>query len=59
MIKIAASSDNHFDINKVDIDQIVEQQAAYLNENHVDYYLIAGDMFNDFEKAFVKGSLKM
>lgn len=51
MVKIVASSDNHFDINKVDIDQIVEQQAAYLNENHVDYYLIAGDMFNDFEKA--------
>ncbi|EHO50744.1 metallophosphoesterase [Lentilactobacillus kisonensis] len=51
MLKIAASSDNHLDINKVDVNQVIDQQARYLIDQQVDYYLIAGDLFNDFNKA--------
>ncbi|PAY33895.1 metallophosphoesterase [Ligilactobacillus salivarius] len=32
-------------------DEIVSLQANYLNEQNVEYYLFAGDMFNDFQKT--------
>ena len=32
-------------------DEIVYLQANYLNEQNVEYYLFAGDMFNDFQKT--------
>lgn len=51
MIKVAMSSDNHFDINRVDVAKMMQKQAEYLWANQVDYYLIAGDLFNDFEKS--------
>ncbi len=56
MIKIAASSDNHFDLNKVVTAEIIDQQVQYLVENQISYYLLAGDLFNDFTKsvAYVK-----
>lgn len=56
MVKIATSSDNHFDLNKVEIDSTIKEQAKYLKDQQVDYYLIAGDLFNDFQKslAYVK-----
>lgn len=56
MVKIAVSSDNHFDINKVDLTPTIQAQVAYLTDQSVDDYLIAGDLFNDFTKsaAYVK-----
>ena len=56
MVKIAVSSDNHFDINKVDLTPTIQAQAAFLTDQSVDDYLIAGDLFNDFTKsaAYVK-----
>lgn len=50
-IKIAVSSDNHLDVNKVDINNALRFQASWLNTNHIDYYLYAGDLFNDFAKT--------
>ena len=50
-MKIAISSDNHLDVNRQDPDEIVSLQANYLNEQNVEYYLFAGDMFNDFQKT--------
>lgn len=50
-IKIAISSDNHLDVNKVNISDALEFQAHWLNTNHLDYYLYAGDLFNDFSKT--------
>lgn len=51
MIKIGVTSDNHLDVNRLDATLILEQQAAYLKANKFDYYLIAGDQFNDFRKT--------
>lgn len=51
MSKIVMTSDNHFDINRIDIDEMMKLQAQYLVEMHADYYLIAGDLFNDFQKS--------
>ncbi|GHP12587.1 phosphoesterase [Lentilactobacillus fungorum] len=51
MPKIIASSDNHLDINKINVNQVISQQARYMTDQKVDYYLIAGDLFNDFDKS--------
>jgi putative phosphoesterase len=51
MVKIAVSSDNHFDLNKVPLTETISQQTAYLKDQQIDYYLIAGDLFNDFRKS--------
>ena len=51
MTKIIVSSDNHLDVNKQDISQVLVQQATTLHQLQPDYYLIAGDLFNDFEKS--------
>ncbi|MFL2018903.1 MAG: metallophosphoesterase [Weissella hellenica] len=51
MTKIIVSSDNHFDVNKQDVAQSLHQQATTLHQLQPDYYLIAGDLFNDFEKS--------
>lgn len=51
MVKIAVTSDNHLDLNKVALAPTIKQQAAYLKSHDVDYYLIAGDLFNDFQKS--------
>lgn len=45
------TSDNHLDINKVDIEQTLAAQAQYLKDNHVGIYLIAGDLFNKFSRS--------
>lgn len=52
MVKVAMTSDNHFDINKLNSDELLKQQAAILAEKGIDYYLIAGDLFNDFQQTF-------
>lgn len=51
MVKLAVTSDNHIDINQLDMAEILAGQAAFLIENQVDIYLIAGDLFNDFRKG--------
>lgn len=51
-MKIAMSSDNHLDVNRIDIELICNQQADFLNKNDISYYLFAGDLFNNFEKTF-------
>ncbi|MCM0582488.1 metallophosphoesterase [Weissella diestrammenae] len=51
MMKIAVSSDNHFDVNRLDVSAMIDAQAAYLLQQRVDVYLIAGDLFNSFEKS--------
>ena len=50
-MKIAISSDNHLDSNHLDPDQVSWQQAAVLNQQEVDIYLFAGDLFNDFQRT--------
>jgi putative phosphoesterase len=51
MVKIAASSDNHLDINRVDVDQVIQAQVQVLTELHIDYYLIVGDVSNRFNRT--------
>jgi len=51
MIRVAFSSDNHFDVNRVDARVMLQQQAAYLLQQQVQWYLIAGDLFNDFQRS--------
>lgn len=50
-MRVAMTSDNHLDINKVDIEQTLAAQAQYLKDNHVGIYLIAGDLFNKFSRS--------
>lgn len=50
-MKVAMTSDLHFDINGIDMPEMEEKQVQYLLENKIDLYLIAGDLFNDFEKS--------
>lgn len=45
------TSDNHFDINHVDSVEMMRRQAQFLRANKVNYYLIAGDLFNDFQQS--------
>lgn len=51
MVNVAFSSDNHFDINKVPLTETIQQQADYLRRHQIQYYLIAGDLFNSFTKS--------
>lgn len=51
MIKVAMSSDNHIDINQLDVESIIAGQAQFLQAHEVEVYLIAGDLFNDFRKS--------
>ncbi|WP_353989412.1 metallophosphoesterase [Pediococcus argentinicus] len=50
-MKVAMSSDNHFDVDRIDYHDVIEEQAEVLLKNDVEVYLIAGDLFNDFEKS--------
>ena len=51
MSRVAFTSDNHFDVNKVDVQVTMRAQAEYLLANGVQVYLIAGDLFNDFQRS--------
>ncbi|WP_235995199.1 metallophosphoesterase [Secundilactobacillus yichangensis] len=51
MVKVAMVSDIHLDINKVDVEQALKQQSKWLVENQVGVYLIAGDLFNHFNRS--------
>lgn len=56
MAKIAMISDLHLDINRVDEQRALVQQSEWLIDNQIDVYLIAGDLYNHFDKslAFVE-----
>ncbi|MDQ7936455.1 metallophosphoesterase [Lactiplantibacillus sp. WILCCON 0030] len=51
VIRVAFSSDNHFDVNKVDVQATMAVQAEILLAHGVQFYLIAGDLFNDFQRS--------
>lgn len=51
MIRVAFTSDNHFDVNKVAVQSTMRAQADYLLANGVQVYLIAGDLFNNFQRS--------
>nr|WP_318767610.1 metallophosphoesterase [Lactiplantibacillus carotarum] len=51
MVRLALSSDNHFDVNRVDAPAMMRAQATYLEQHGVQWYLIAGDLFNDFQRS--------
>lgn len=50
-MKIVVSSDNHLDVNRISPAEALAFQAQHLNQIKADYYLFAGDMFNDFLKT--------
>ena len=50
-MKIAVSSDNHLDVNQVPVDTALDLQADWLARQSIDYYLFAGDLFNDYLKT--------
>ena len=50
-MKIAVSSDNHLDVNRVSVDAALALQADWLVQQSIDYYLFAGDLFNDYLKT--------
>lgn len=50
-LRIAISSDNHFDINHVNADDVVAPQVRYLREQGVALYVNTGDTYNDFRKT--------
>lgn len=50
-IRIAFSSDNHIDVNRVDPDQALKGQADYLAQHGIQYYFYGGDLFNDFTQT--------
>lgn len=51
MTKIVISSDNHLDVNRLDRQMVLEQQAEYLISHKIDVYIMAGDWYNYFEKT--------
>lgn len=51
MVRVALSSDQHLDINQVPIETIIDQQATWLLSHQVGVYLIAGDLFNHFDRS--------
>lgn len=50
-MKIAVSSDNHLDVNRVDVTAVLKAQAAYLLAQRVAVYVHVGDSFNDYRKT--------
>lgn len=50
-MKIAISSDNHLDVNQVNVDQALAFQTKWLIDHQVDYYFYAGDLFNNFQET--------
>ena len=54
-MKIVVSSDNHLDVNRISPAEALAFQAQYLNQIKADYYLCAGDMFNQLPLTKVRG----
>ncbi|PBQ23061.1 phosphoesterase [Levilactobacillus brevis] len=51
MVRVALTSDLHFDVNQQDTAKILPQMAAYLVAQRVGVYLIAGDLTNHFAQS--------
>lgn len=51
MVKIAISSDNHLDVNRVLSTHALHIQANWLLKHNIDYYLYAGDLYNSFSRT--------
>lgn len=51
MSRIAISSDNHLDVNRLERQRVLNQQAEYLINHKIDVYIMAGDWHNYFEKT--------
>lgn len=51
IIKIAVSSDNHVDVNRQNPEEVLAFQSQWLQAHGIDYYLFAGDLFNNFQKT--------
>lgn len=51
MVRIAVSSDNHLDVNRIDPEWALEMQADHLEKQGVRYYFYGGDLFNDFDRT--------
>ncbi|MCT0162027.1 metallophosphoesterase [Lactiplantibacillus pentosus] len=51
IVRLAFSSDNHFDVNRIDAAAMMRAQATYLLQQGVQWYLVAGDLFNDFQRS--------
>lgn len=51
LTKIAFASDIHFDVNQLDYKKYLQDQIDFLNKQEVDFYFVAGDSFNDFQKS--------
>ncbi len=50
-MRIAISSDNHLDVNRVAPAAALDFQARWLRDHQVAVYLHAGDLFNDFTRT--------
>ena len=51
MVRVALISDLHFDVNQTDPRAMVPRQVAYLKQQRVGVYLIAGDLTNHFAQS--------
>ena len=47
-MRLAISSDNHLDVNRVDVQEVLKAQARWLSESGISHYFFLGDLFNDF-----------
>ncbi len=51
MVTIAISSDNHLDVNRVNIATTMTAQSQWLLNHRIDYYFHGGDLFNNFART--------
>lgn len=50
-MKIAISSDNHLDVNRINSGRARDFQAEWLRNHNFDYYFHLGDLFNNLRKT--------
>lgn len=50
-LRVAMISDLHMDINRVNVSMALKQQSEWLTTNQIGVYLIAGDLFNHFNRT--------
>lgn len=50
-MKIAVSSDNHLDVNRIDVEKALNFQSDWLLGHDISYYFFDGDLFNDFQQT--------
>lgn len=51
MVRIAISSDNHLDVNRIDPAAALDFQGQWLLAQGVAHYFFLGDLFNDFART--------